>query len=156
MASGPRIFQINASQGGVPKYPIFEAEVNERGLTADAHSNMKVHGGPERALCLYALERIIALQEEGHTIFPGSTGENITVADLDWETVAPGARLALGDEVVVEITRYTTPCSNIVASFLGRDSSRMSQEKHPGWSRVYARVLRPGRIRVSDAVTISG
>ena len=154
MAARAHIFQINASQGGVPKYPIFEAEVNELGLSADAHRNTKAHGGPERALCLYALELILALQQEGHAIFPGSTGENITIAGLDWERVAPGTRLTLGDDVLVEVTRYTTPCASIAASFLGLDSSRLSQEKHPGWARVYARVLRSGRIHVSDAVRI--
>ena len=37
------------------------------------------HGGPERALCLFSLERILELQAEGHPIFPGAAGENITI-----------------------------------------------------------------------------
>ena len=50
-------------------------------------------GGPLAALCLYSLEVIQALQAEGHSIFPGSVGENITLSHLDWSRVTPGVRL---------------------------------------------------------------
>jgi len=148
------IFQINISAGGVPKLPVRSAEVTELGLVGDAHNNTKVHGGPMRALCLYSLERILALQAEGHPIFPGSTGENLTLAGLDWDAAVPGARLRLGDTVEVEVTKYTEPCPKITASFAGGDISRMAQAQHPGWSRVYTRVLTPGHIAIGDKVTL--
>ncbi|MEJ5311917.1 MAG: MOSC domain-containing protein [Anaerolineae bacterium] len=148
------IFQINVSQGGVPKLAVREAEVTELGLVGDAHNNTKVHGGPTRALCLYALERILALQAEGHPIFPGSTGENLTLAGLDWDAIVPGVHLRLGDTVEIEVTKYTEPCPKITASFAGADINRMAQDKHPGWSRVYARVLTPGHIAIGDRVTL--
>jgi len=152
MAQG-RIFQLNASNGGVPKRPLRQAEVNHLGLIADKQIHTKVHGGPERAVCLYSLERILALQAEGHPIYPGSVGENVTITGLDWDEVVPGARLRLG-EVIVEITRYTTPCNLIEASFADRDSQRIAHQKYPGWSRVYARVLQTGTIKISDSVVL--
>jgi MOSC domain-containing protein YiiM len=148
------IFQINVSQGGVPKLPVRDGEVTELGLVGDAQKHTKVHGGPMRALCLYSLERILALQAEGHPIFPGSTGENLTLAGLDWDAIVPGARLRLGDTVEIEVTQYTEPCPKITASFAGGDISRMAQDKHPGWSRVYTRVLTPGSVCVGDKVTV--
>ena len=148
------IFQINVSQGGVPKLPVRSAEVTELGLVGDTHNNTKVHGGPMRALCLYSLKRILALQAEGHPVFPGSTGENLTLAGLDWAAIVPGVRLRLGDTVEIEVTKYTEPCPKITASFAGGDISRMQQDTHPGWSRVYVRVLTPGSIRVGDKVTL--
>lgn len=148
------IFQINASRGGVPKSPLREAVVDELGLTADSHAHPKIHGGPTAALCLYSMERILALQAEGHPIFPGSVGENITVATLAWEQVVPGVRLRLGDEVLVEVTRYTTPCATIKDSFADRDSDRILQTRHAGWSRVYAKVLRMGNIHVGSKVAL--
>lgn len=154
MTLSSRIFQINASAGGVPKTGMGEAPVTPLGLTGDQHRNLKTHGGPERALCLFSLERILALQAEGHPIFPGSTGENITISGIDWDRVIPGVQIRLGSDVVAEVTRYTTPCGNIVASFADGDSMRMSQELHPGWSRVYARVLHSGRVRVGDVVAL--
>jgi MOSC domain-containing protein YiiM len=147
------IFQINLSNGGVPKLGARQGMVTALGLAGDQQRNTEVHGGPNRALCLYSLERIQALQREGHPIFPGAAGENLTLADLPWELITPGLRLKLGDQVIIELTQYTTPCINISESFICRDSTRISQDRHPGWSRLYARVLQMGAIRVGDRVT---
>jgi MOSC domain-containing protein YiiM len=148
------IFQLNRSDGGVPKLAVEEALVTETGLVGDRQAHTKIHGGPERAVCLFSLERIEELQREGHPITPGSTGENVTVKGLDWSELAPGVRLALGDEVVLEITSYTNPCNNIAASFIKRNYKRIAQKKHPGYSRLYARVISTGRLRVGQAVRV--
>lgn len=148
------IFQLNCSDGGVPKVPVREAQLTPTGLSCDRQAHLKIHGGPERALCLYALEHITALQEEGHPIFPGSIGENLTIVGLDWKTLEPGTQLALGDEVVIEITSYAGPCQTIAASFVGRKFKRISQKKHPGESRLYARVLKTGRLATGQKVRV--
>jgi MOSC domain-containing protein YiiM len=147
-----RIFQINLSQGGVPKLAQPSGEVTVSGLLGDRQRNLESHGGPDRALCLFSLERILALQEEGHFIFPGAAGENVTISGLDWSLVIPGMRLRLGAEVLAEVTRYTNPCTNIAYAFIDDDYSRLSQKRYPGWSRVYARVIQPGRIKPGDPV----
>lgn len=94
----------------------------------------------------------LPVQREGHPIAPGSTGENLTIRGLDWDLVVPGATLRTGG-VIVEITAYASPCSSIRPSFADGHSNRISQKKHPGWSRVYARVASAGEIRVGDEVT---
>ena len=149
-----RIFQLNASSGGVPKRAIQEGQVNELGLVGDSHNFPDIHGGPERALCLFSLERILELQAEGHPIFPGAVGENVTVSGLDWEKLNPGVRLALGDEVLVEITSYTSPCNTIPASFIDGKFQRISQKLHPGWSLLYARVLQSGKLVIGQTVQV--
>ena len=149
-----RIFQLNVSDGGVPKLAVREAVLTPEGLAGDRQRDLRYHGGPGRALCLFALERVMELQAEGHPIFPGSTGENLTVVGLDWSGLAPGARLALGGEAVVEITSYTSPCKKIAASFARGDFKRISQKVHPGHSRLYARVLRPGRLSAGQSITL--
>ncbi len=154
MTAGARITQINVSAGGVPKRPVPAARVTVRGLEGDAQRNLKYHGGPDRALCLFSRERIRALQSEGHPIAPGSIGENLTLEGIDWSAVKPGACLRLGDDVVVQVTRYSSPCFNITASFRDRDHSRVSQKRHPGDSRVYARVLREGALTSGDPVRL--
>lgn len=150
------IFQLNVSNGGVPKLAVPATVLTPAGLEGDRQRDLRYHGGPERAVCLFALERVLELQAEGHPIFPGSVGENLTVVGLDWSGLAPGARLALGEEAVVEITSYTAPCKRIAASFEGGDFKRISQKVHPGHSRLYARVLRPGRLAVGQTVTLLG
>ena len=149
-----RIAQLSVSPGGVPKRPVPEARVTALGLEGDAHRDMEHHGGPERAVCLFSLQRIEALRAEGHPIAPGAIGENVTVEGLDWSRVGPGSRLHLGAEVVVEVTRFTTPCMNIARAFQGGNIGRVSEKRHPGDSRVYARVLQTGTIRAGDAVRL--
>ena len=149
-----RIVQISVSPGGVPKLPVPSARVTELGLEGDLHRDMEHHGGPERALCLFALEQINALQAEGHDVSPGAIGENLTVEGLDWERVTPGSRLELGAGVLIEVTRYTSPCFKIKTRFTDGDISRVSQKSHPGSSRVYARVLTTGVIRQGDTVRL--
>ena len=62
-----RIFQLNCSPGGLPKLAVREAVVTQLGLIGDDHKFPEIHGGPERALCLFSLDRIIELQAEGHS-----------------------------------------------------------------------------------------
>ena len=148
------IHQLDCSDGGVPKRAVAEAELTSTGLVGDRQANPHIHGGPERALCLYALEVIEALQAEGHPIYPGAVGENVTVAGLDWASLAPGMRLALGAEVVIEITKPANPCNTLTGSFKGGEFKRISQKLHPGESRLYARVIKTGRLAQGQTVRV--
>ena len=150
-----RIFQINTSPGGVPKRAVRTVEVGPLGLGGDGVNHPKIHGGPDRAVCLWALERILALQAEGHPVFPGAAGENVTLVGLDWAALVPGAVLDLGDGVRLEIASYVTPCRTIADFFTERRFKRISHERHPGWSRLYARVLQPGTLTTGDPVRVA-
>ncbi|HEY9887634.1 MAG TPA: MOSC domain-containing protein, partial [Candidatus Obscuribacterales bacterium] len=141
------IAQISISTGGVPKTAVAEAEVIATGLVGDGHHNPEIHGGPEKAVCLWSLEVIEALRQEGHNLAPGYAGENVTIAGLDWPDVVPGLQLQLGERVKLEVVSYTTPCRKNMKWFADKRFSRISQNHYPGSSRVYARVLQPGKIR---------
>jgi MOSC domain-containing protein YiiM len=123
-------------------------------LEGDGQDDIKHHGGPERAVCVYSLERIHSLQVEGHPIDVGTVGENVTVEGIDWDLVVPGARLRVGNEVLLEIASFTDPCKTIKGSFIDGKFIRIAQKLHPGWSRVYARVLSEGPIRSGDPVQL--
>lgn len=138
----------------MPKLPVPEALITREGLFGDSQRNLKHHGGPERAVCLFSAERIRALQVEGHPITTGSTGENLTIAGVDWDLVGPQCVIDAGD-VILEVTSYTKPCQTIRDSLIDQRFTRLSQKHYPGWSRVYARVLREGIVRVGDRVTLS-
>ncbi len=148
------IYQLNASNGGVPKWAIPEAEVNMRGITVDRQADQRAHGHPSQALCLYSLEQIVALRNEGHTLEPGSTGENITTLDVDWSLMLPGTRVRLGAEVLIEVTDYASPCWKNAQWFIDGDFNRMNQLVYPGDSRVYAKVIEPGTIRSGDTIEV--
>jgi MOSC domain-containing protein YiiM len=152
--SAGRLESINASRGGVPKHSMFEALITAAGLDGDRQRDVRFHGGPDRAIVLYSLDVIRALQREGHTIAAGTAGENLTVSGLDWAALTPGSQLTIG-EVRLAITKYTSPCEKIAFSFVRNDYSRISQKLHPGWSRLSARVLHRGVVTVGDAVAIA-
>jgi MOSC domain-containing protein YiiM len=148
-----RVVQVNVNpRGGVPKHAIPATEITVEGVAGDKQRDRRFHGGPQRAVSLFAMERIEALRAEGHPIAPGSSGENLTLAGVDWDAIKVGDRLRVGEWVELEITGYASPCSNIEASFADGAFKRMSQKLHPGWSRLYARVLAEGTVRAGDPV----
>jgi MOSC domain-containing protein YiiM len=149
-----RIVQISVSPSGVPKRAVPSARITTGGVEGDGHRAVPYHGGPERAVCVYALEAIRALQAEGHAVVPGALGENVTLEGVPWGAVTPGRRLLLGDGVLLEVTRYTTPCRTIMRAFKDRAYGRVSHTRHPGWSRVYTRVLTEGVIAAGDPVRL--
>ena len=73
MARG-RIESINVSGGGVPKLGVDEAFVGELGLRGDHQRDLRYHGGPDRAVLVYSMDVIRALQQQGHPIDVGTTG----------------------------------------------------------------------------------
>lgn len=150
----PHVHQINVSDGGVPKQPVLEAKVLKEGIEGDRQRNLKVHGGPDRAVCLFSVELIERMQDEGHSIAAGSSGENLTLSGLAWDSLEPGCRLKIGPSVQLEVTSYCAPCTWNARWFRDGDISRISQKSNPGWSRLYARVLRTGVVRPGDVVAV--
>jgi MOSC domain-containing protein YiiM len=153
VATSGRLESINTSRGGVPKSSVFEALITEQGLDGDRQRDLRFHGGPDRAVVIFSLDVIRALQREGHPIATGSAGENLTISGVDWTTLLPGVEIVIG-EVRLLVTKYASPCENIAPSFVDEDFTRLSQKRHPGWSRVCARVLAGGLVRVGDPIAI--
>lgn len=148
-----RVAGLHVSPGGVPKFPVEATEVGWRGLAGDTHASRVHHGRIFQAVCLWSSEVIRRLVREGHPIFPGAAGENVTVAGVDWAELRPGSRLLVGG-ALLEITVPALPCSKNAGWFLGGDFNRMHHERHPGDSRLYALVVRPGRVVLGDDVVV--
>tara|TARA_B100000902_G_C26820223_1_gene673565 strand:- start:131 stop:613 length:483 start_codon:yes stop_codon:yes gene_type:complete len=146
------INSINVSLGGVPKTPVNSVMVNFQKIQGDSQ-NFHFHGGIKRAVCLYSLELIDKLNLEGHQIFPGSTGENLTLEGIDWNQMKAGLKLIIGD-AILQLTETAKPCKTIESSFLSGDFNRINESKFPGWSRWYASVIKEGFIQVGDSVSI--
>ena len=146
-----RLHSINVSDGGVPKLPLETCVVRRMGLEGDRQRDLENHGGADRAVSVYSLELIEALRAEGHPIAPGTIGENLTLAGLPWKEMRPGVRIEVG-EAVLELASYAAPCQIIEDSFSDHRVVRVSEKVNPGWSRLYARVVKEGRLRVGDRV----
>ena len=147
------LVSINASGGGVPKLPRHRAAVTAGGVEGDRQRDLRFHGGPDRAVCLYSFDRIRALQDEGHQVSVGLLGENLTVMGLDWRLWTPGTRVQVGG-VRLLLTAFAVPCRNLSPYFDAGKIFRISQKVHPGWSRVYARVEQPGTVQIGDPVRL--
>ena len=153
MIQAGTLYSINVSNGGVPKTPRDSVHITVGGCVGDRQRNLRIHGGPSRAVCIYSYDLIRALRAEGHPIGPGTIGENLTLAGVRWSEVCSGTIIEVGD-VRLEVTKSATPCRNIVDSVLGGEIARVSEQRFAGWSRWYCRVLREGVVAVGDRVSI--
>lgn len=79
---------------------------------------------------------------------PGQLKENLTVIGLDVNKLPAGARLACGDEAVLEITGPCEPCASMEKI---REGLRAALDNRRG---VLCRVLKGGLIRPGDAMTV--
>lgn len=153
-----RVVQVSVSSpGGVPKLPVVgRTWVGPLGLEGDGHTApARIHGGPDRAVCLYAVEAIERVRADGHEAFPGAFGENLTVEGLDWQALREGDAFEVGDDgLLVELTEPTAPCRNNARWFADGDVSRISIRRHPADSRWYARVLLEGAVRPGDEIRL--
>lgn len=165
------VVSVNVSDGGADKTPVDAVAVGPRGLEGDRQATRRHHGRPFQAVSLWSAEVIAELAAEGHPVRPGSAGENLTVAGLHWGSMQPGVRLAVelpatgGSDaasgaggpseegaLVLEVSSWAPPCSNVAGNFTDRDISRIDHDRSPGMARAYAWVLRPGRVGAGSVV----
>ena len=141
------------SDGGVPKNAVDSVEIGWRGVLGDRQASRQHHGRPWQAICLWSADIVEDLARARHPIRPGSAGENVSIRGLDWSVTRPGARVTLGTAVLA-LTAYAIPCSKNARWFADGDYDRMSHERSDQ-SRVYARVVQPGRANAGDSVQVT-
>ena len=146
------VAQLNASNGGVPKSAVDSVEVDYRGVVGDRQAARKHHGRPWQALCLWSADVIEQLKADGHPIFPGAAGENITLTGIDWTAIVMGTHLRIGT-VLAQISAPAVPCAKNAQWFSDRDFNRIHHGNGP-FSRLYATVIEPGTIATGDAFTV--
>lgn len=148
--------QVGVSGGGPPKATVGSAEIGPRGLVGDRQATRRHHGRPFQAVSIFSAEVIRSFADEGHPIAPGAVGENLTVAVLDWTSLRPGIRLAVGhvDPVVLELTSWAPPCKKVAGAFSDLRFDHLDHDLHPGRGRAYAWVVHPGRVTAGDPVHV--
>jgi MOSC domain-containing protein YiiM/SAM-dependent methyltransferase len=150
------LISVNVSPGGVPKLPIAAGSMGFRGVAGDGHTKPEpVHGTPDQAACLYAVEAIERVRADGEDAFPGAYGENFTIAGLDWSGIRRGDRLRIGSGgPLLLFTDYATPCATQARWFEGGRTGRISAAAHPEDARWYASVLEEGPVAPGDRVEL--
>jgi MOSC domain-containing protein YiiM len=135
---------------GIPKRPVDELVITADGVEGDFNRwrTEKAAGDPDQAVLLLADEILAQLRAEGWPVGPGDLGENLLLAGLPGDALAPGARVRAG-EVELEISKRCDPCVVLYGlPYVG-------QERGPGFVRTlrgrrgwFARVTRGGMVRV--------
>jgi MOSC domain-containing protein YiiM len=146
MPSSGILLQINISPGGMPKLPVMFARVTSAGIEGDRQKNKNIHGGPDRAICLYSEELYAQLRAEGIAVQSGELGENFTTRGIDLASLAPNARLRVG-QCIIEITKVRIPCRQLN---IWHPNLRELIQGRSGWM---ARVVRDGTVQAGDMVT---
>jgi MOSC domain-containing protein YiiM/SAM-dependent methyltransferase len=151
------VVSVNANDGGVPKAPIGRSYVRTLGIDGDRNADTRHHGGPLRAVCLYAMEAIERVRADGHQAFPGAYGENLTLAGIDWAALHGGDRVEIGapgEGPLLELTDDATPCSKQARWFVDGRIGRISIAAYPADIRWYASVVREGPVAAGDRVAL--
>ena len=85
---------------------------------------------------------------EGFGLGIGQVRENVTVRGIDLHDVSAGQRLALGDDVVVEITQFCAPCERMDEVRPGLREELFEQRG------MLATVISGGAVNVGDQVQV--
>lgn len=121
--------------------PVYLGRTN---LVGDGQADLRVHGGPDKAVCVYPARRYPYWRERLGLEFPfGSFGENFTLSERDETSVCIGDILAIGD-AVVEVSQPRSPCWKLARRWGEKKLALWVQQT--GFTGWYLRVLQQGEV----------
>ena len=130
--------------------------LGESGFAADVQVDRRVHGGPERAVCVFTMAGYrhwaAVYPRRAADFVPGAFGENLCCADIDEREACIGDRWQLG-EAILEISQPRNPCWKLSQHMELPDlSKRIVQAGYgAGW---LCRVIQPGHVQAGDRLSI--
>ena len=116
--------------------------IADHGIEGDAHA-----GKWHRQVSLLSWQKIEAFRARGAELAHGCFGENIIVDGIDFAQLPVGTRFASG-EVLLELTQIGKECHSHCRIFHTMGECIMPTQG------VFARVLRGGRLRPGDTLTV--
>jgi MOSC domain-containing protein YiiM len=105
-------------------------------------------GHPKRNLNIMSYETLTNLRSQGFYTEPGQMGEQIVIHQLDVDHLAPGTRVQLGMEAIIEVTEPRNGCQKFEA-YQGKPLKLVA-----GQMGVMAQVVVGGKIQVGDPVRV--
>jgi MOSC domain-containing protein YiiM len=117
----------------------------EFGLVGDAHADCCTH----RQVSLLAVESIDKMRALGLDVNPGDFAENLTTEEIDLISLPVGARIAVGKQIVLEITQIGKECHAGCAIYRQVGKCIMPEEG------VFARVIQGGPVRAGDQIKVA-
>jgi MOSC domain-containing protein YiiM len=115
------------------------------GMENDAHADSESH----RQVSLMAIESIDKMKKLGLDVGPGDFAENLTTEGIDLVLLPVGTEVAVGDDVVLEITQIGKECHTKCAIYRTVGQCIMPEEG------VFTRVIHPGKIKSGDEIRVA-
>jgi len=143
-----KILAVNIAQNkGVKKNNIGCGLFLENlGLENDAHAEAGI-----RQVSLLARESIEEIRARGLDVQYGDFAENLTTEGMDLPSLPIGARLKVGNDVLLEVSQIGKVCHNRCNIFHAVGDCVMPREG------IFAKVIQGGEIKVNDRiVTVDG
>lgn len=146
------LFENTPVTTAIFKQPV-EGKIPLRGynLEGDRQADLRVHGGPYKAVYLYPGEHYdYWAQQLPHAEIPfGAFGENLTTDGLLEEEVWIGDRFRIGS-TVLQVTQPRMPCYKLGVRF-GR-ADMVKRFWYSGRSGIYFSVVEEGELAAGDAI----
>ncbi|WP_342515304.1 MOSC domain-containing protein [Sporosarcina sp. FSL K6-1522] len=137
---------------GICKETTEEAFLTVDGFQGDGVADLRFHGGPDRAVCLYPHEHYARWEQELKNPLPPATfGENLTVTNMLEQDIHIGDIFQLGD-AVVQITQGRIPCSTITKRT--GQPPLLKRMIETGFTGYLCRVLEEGTVRKDSTMTL--
>ncbi len=156
VCTGPAVPYARGSRSGIHKTPVHgRVRATVLGLQSDAQGDLRLHGGPEKAVHHYPYEHYAAWRAEldDHSLLdaPGAFGENLHSQGLSEATVCLGDQWRVGD-ALLEVTQARQPCWKLNERFAVPDMAwRVHRAHRTGW---YYRVLEEGDLWAGTALVL--
>lgn len=140
----PQDAQPVPGQAGYIRVPLTEAHLIENyGIEGDRKG-----GHPKRQLNVMDEVTLAELEREGYPTEPGTLGEQIVLSGIDLRTLKRGTHVQLGTDAVIELGGMREPCEQLTP--LDERMPESVQER----VGVMCRVIKSGRIKIGDPVTV--
>ena len=125
------------------------------GFTNDNQADLKVHGGPEKALHHYAAEHMDywrqTFPDHAEKFLPGCFGENISTIGLSEQNLCLGDILTMGS-AKVQICQGRQPCWKLNAhTAITQMAAAFQRTARSGW---YYRVLETGNVQAGNEIRL--
>jgi MOSC domain-containing protein YiiM len=122
------------------------------GLAGDAQADLTVHGGPDKAVCVYPTEHLPYWAERlGRPLAPGAFGENFSLAGLLEPEVCIGDIFRVGT-ALVQVSQPRQPCYKL-ATRNGEPAFALWVQES-GRTGFYFRCLEPGLVQAGDTLEL--
>lgn len=154
----PQVFgDKNATQpmekewtSGIRKEPVTSpVSVHKTNIEGDAQADLRVHGGPDKAICAYPLEHFVHWKDDLKLDLPsGGFGENFTTQGMLESDVCIGDIYRVGSSLL-QVSQPRQPCWKLSRRWKVKDlPARVQKTGKTGW---YFRVLEEGTVKSGDS-----